>query len=84
MVKLAIYVSEDCWTCKEARQIVADVGADFPDVNIEILDVESNERPEIVFAVPTYMLNDRVISLGNPSRQELSRKLAAAQLNSDG
>lgn len=79
MLKLQVYVSDECWTCDEARRVVADVACHFPDVNIELVDVQSEGRPEAVFAVPTYLLDGRVIFLGNPTRHELSHKLVAAR-----
>ena len=41
----------------------------FPDVNLRIVDLETTDEeiPERVFATPTYLLNGRVWSLGNPS-----------------
>jgi hypothetical protein len=40
----------------------------MPDLLIEIVNVESLREPwpDGVFCVPTYLLNGRVISLGNP------------------
>ncbi len=75
MVKLQVYVNEDCWTCDESRRIVADIAPQFPGITIELLDLSSTEYPEHVFAVPTFVLNGRVISLGNPYRDELRRKI---------
>lgn len=79
MLKLQVFVSDECWTCEEARRVVVDVASHSPDVIAEVIDVANGERPADVFAVPTYVLNGRVIFLGNPTRQELSRKLDAAR-----
>jgi len=79
MIKLQVYISEACWTCEESQRIVADIAPQFPDVTVELLDMTSSEHPDQVFAVPTYVLNDRVIFLGNPTREELIRKLEAAR-----
>jgi hypothetical protein len=40
-------------------------------VLVEILDVDTTPEPlpNVVFSVPTYMLNERVVSLGNPDAQ---------------
>jgi hypothetical protein len=38
--------------------------------------------PEAVFATPTYMLNNRIVSLGNPSPAEVARWAAEAALSS--
>lgn len=77
MVKLQVFIAEDCWSCEETQRIVADVVPAFPSVLVEFLDMTVSERPDSVFAVPTYLLNGRVISLGNPTRHELSQKLSS-------
>ena len=79
MMKLQVYISDDCWTCEESRRIASDVSTRFPDVMVELLDLARVQRPPDVFATPTYVLNGRVISLGNPIRTELWRKLETAQ-----
>ncbi len=76
MVTLQVYVTDDCWNCEETRRIVKDVTPKFPAVQVEFLDIEMKDRPDSVFAVPTYLLNGRVISLGNPTRHELSQQLS--------
>jgi hypothetical protein len=76
MVKLQVYIADDCWSCEETRRIVADVTPDFPSVLVEFLDMARSDRPDSVFAVPTYLLNGRVISLGNPTRHALSEQLS--------
>ena len=75
---LHVYIADDCWSCQETRRIVADVASQFPEVEIELRDI-NREQPDDVFAVPTYVLNGRVIFLGNPTREKLCQKLAALQ-----
>lgn len=77
MMKLQVYIANECWTCEETQRIVADVAPHFPEVTVELLDIDRCQRPDEVFAVPTYLLNGRVVYLGNPTRDELRRKLAA-------
>ncbi|MCA9934623.1 MAG: hypothetical protein KC415_11900 [Anaerolineales bacterium] len=77
-MKLQVYTAQDCWGCEETVRIVAEMRAEFPDIPIELLDTAETPLPEFVFAVPTYVLNGRIISLGNPTRAELRQKLAAA------
>ena len=79
MMRMDVYVKDDCWTCEETHRIVADVAPHFPEVEVQLLNLEEVPRPEEVFAVPTYMLNGRVIFLGNPIRDELCQKLIDAQ-----
>lgn len=78
MLKLQVFVSDSCWTCEEAQRVVADISRDFPNVFFELVDIQNVERPAAVFAVPTYLLNGKVIFLGNPTRQELRNTLASA------
>ena len=79
MVSLEIYVTAECWSCEESKRIAAEMREEFPRVAIELVDLQSGRRPSQVFAAPTYVLNGRVISLGNPTRKELREKLKVAQ-----
>ena len=79
MPQLNVYVSEDCWSCTETREIVSEMRVQFPDVEISLYDTDADLWPNDIFAVPTYMLDGRIISLGNPTRQHLQNKLEAAQ-----
>jgi hypothetical protein len=78
VIKLQVYVTDDCWTCEEAYRVVADVRPLFPEVEVELINVNDQMCPAFVFAVPTYLLNGRIIFLGNPTRQELSQTLKHA------
>jgi glutaredoxin len=75
MPKLDVYISEECWACTEARRIVADLSPRFPEVDIELRDLTDERKPSSVFATPTYILDGRMIFLGNPTRDELCQKL---------
>lgn len=80
MLKLDVYISNDCWSCAETERIVTDVSAKIPEVVVEFINMELVEqKPDNVFAVPTYLLNGRVISLGNPTREELYQKIYSAK-----
>ena len=78
MVKLQVYVKQDCWTCSESRRIVAEIAPQFPQISVELVDMETPNRPQNVFAAPTYVLDGRIISLGNPYRHELRREIKDA------
>lgn len=78
MVKLQVYIREDCWTCAESRRIVAELAPQFPQLSVELVDMETPDRPPNVFAVPTYVLNGRIISLGNPYRDDLRQEIKNA------
>ena len=80
MITLQVYVADDCWACDETRRIVAEIAPEFPDIQVELLDMRTEPHPENVFAVPTYLLNGRVISLGNPHRADLRARLVQARI----
>ncbi len=76
---LEIYVAPDCFGCETARNLAGVVRAlDWPNLEVRLLDLSSPgvTRPATVFAVPTYVLDGRVISLGNPEREWLLAQLA--------
>jgi hypothetical protein len=72
-----VYITEDCWSCAEAKRIVAEIKPLFPSMEIEVRNVSDERRPSHVFATPTYILNGRTIYLGNPTQEELAQKLKA-------
>jgi hypothetical protein len=72
---LKIFVTEHCSGCVEALRIAAEVAQAYPHLGVEVIDLAAPEInvPEAVFATPTYMLNDRIVSLGNPSPAQVAR-----------
>lgn len=78
MAKLEIYVTDNCWSCEESRRLAAEVKARLRNVEVELVDLDSNRRPSNVFAAPTYVLDGKVVFLGNPRWEELQQKLATA------
>ncbi|MEX2159689.1 MAG: thioredoxin family protein [Dehalococcoidia bacterium] len=78
-VRLDVYVEAGCPSCKRAVKIAQEAGKAYPDMAVTIIDVaESDEPPADVFAVPTFVLNGDVVSLGNPTRADLSRAIESA------
>ncbi len=66
---LDIYVGPNCFGCDAAHAIAHEIQVlALPGVHIRVIDLgdPANVRPASVFAVPTYLLNNRVLSLGNP------------------
>jgi len=73
---LDIYIDADCSACETARSLAYEVRLRMPHVIVRLRDITQYQPlPEAVFAVPTYMLNGRRISLGNPSLNDLLRQL---------
>ena len=79
-VSLQIYIARHCANCDLARDLAREIARALPDVQIEIIDLEEAgaQRPDVVFATPTYVLDGRVAWLGNPRRHELFQRLSAA------
>ena len=71
---LTIYVSQDCPMCRIARDDLERRRREATHVQVEIVDIADApavDVPAFVFSVPTYVLDGRVISLGNPSPEIL-------------
>jgi hypothetical protein len=77
MHTLTVYISDDCWSCEETNRILDEVAPQFPALAVVLVNTRQEPMPNGVFAVPTYTLNGKIISLGNPSRVLLTHKLAA-------
>lgn len=70
---LVIYVEEGCFGCAHARQIAGEIKMQHAslDVSVEELSGVSN-LPEEVVAVPAYVLDGHLVSLGNPSLSDIT------------
>ena len=77
---LKIFISDNCSGCTEAQRIAAWVTQDFPQLRTELVNIGDPQAsvPETVFATPTYMLNNRIVSLGNPAPAEVAGWAARA------
>ena len=67
-VCLEVYISPNCLGCQSAIELTSELKREFPSAVIELIDLhapESRRRPD-VFATPTYVLEGRIVSLGNP------------------
>lgn len=76
---LEIYVTPECFGCERARQLAREIRSRrFAGVEVSVIDLNdpASVQPPSVFAVPTYLLNGRVLSLGNPELDWLCGKLA--------
>lgn len=83
-VSLEIYVESDCSTCAYAYELAERVRREMPWVEVRVVDVTDPRAqvPTSVFAVPTYLLNGRTISLGNPREADLLAALRAVAADS--
>ena len=77
---LDVYVAPACAGCETARRLAAALRAlALPGVEVRLIDLSEPGvvRPPAVFAVPTYLLDGRVLSLGNPDDAWLLDQLAS-------
>jgi hypothetical protein len=76
--RLDVYVSTECLNCGDAVRLAKEVAARYPDLVVRIIDLDQldgHPPPDPVVAVPTYLLNGAVVSLGNPYPEELFARL---------
>ena len=78
VASVRIYVAQHCEICAYSYEVAENIRNEFPQVEVRIIDMENTSEtiPDSVFATPTYLLNGRVWSLGNPSPQQVSDTLA--------
>lgn len=71
---VVIYVSNSCSICTYTYEIVNQIRYNFPKVDVHLVDIHETQEaiPDLVFATPTYLLNGRVWSLGNPSLEKVN------------
>jgi hypothetical protein len=75
-IRLEIVIARDCPGCAEARAIAQDLQGRFPALEVDVIEFDSTRQiPSQVVATPTYLLNGRVISLGNPRRAWLVQEI---------
>lgn len=77
---LKVYVSSHCANCSEARRLADVAAVRYPCVTVQVVDLDTEQAtlPEFIVAVPTYVLDGRVVWLGNPSSEELFARLGEA------
>jgi len=77
--RLEVYVSSHCHTCGEAQRLTREAATRFPSVDVRLVDIDDGGPvPEVIVAVPTYVMNGRVVWLGNPAPEELFARLQEA------
>lgn len=74
---LRLYVQAGCPACPAAVELLRRAAESF-DIDARVIDLglSWDDQPEAVFAVPTFTLDGRVVSLGTPSWDTLSALLS--------
>ena len=74
--ELEIFVEANCSLCQRALSLAEDVDGRYPDLAVRVIDVrEPAGQRDDVFAVPTFVLDGRVVSLGNPKQSFLRSEI---------
>lgn len=78
---LEIYVEADCFACGRSVAIAAGVREAFSEIDVRMVDLAASggAHRHLVVAAPTYILNGRVISLGNPEPETLHEAIRQLQ-----
>lgn len=83
-VELQVFIETDCEVCERAVSLAKDVENDYPNVAVQLIDMnEAEGHHDDVFAVPTFVLNGRVFSLGNPQQQTLQAAIESLLRDQD-
>jgi hypothetical protein len=79
--RLTVLVSCDCRGCGTARTVAAGVARALPAVEVDVVDVDLHGVPAHLpfVGTPTYLLDDRVVSLGNPRTEDLVTLIVGAR-----
>lgn len=79
MKPLRVYVSAGCFVCERAHQLIAEVREQRPAYPVEVIDLNQPDaaKPAFVFGTPTFVLGERIVSLGNPALATLLSLLDA-------
>jgi hypothetical protein len=74
---LRIYAAAHCPTYERTSLLIDFLQRRLPVSCIQVINLDAGnvEIPDYVFCTPTYVWEDRVIFLGNPSKEELVERL---------
>ncbi len=75
-VELQVFVKAGCQLCDRARLLAGAVDSDYPALAVRVIDMDdAPAHDDSVFAVPTFVLNGRLLSLGNPQHSQLRQEI---------
>lgn len=83
---LRVYVAAGCVGCRTALRIADAVRKARPAQAVQVIDLGDQPNaplPAGVVGTPTYLLGDRVISMGNPDLADLLDDLDSASVPAD-
>lgn len=77
---LRIYIAQHCATCGEAVRLAREIQRRFAGISLQLIDLDADGSQNLdnVFSVPTYVLDGRTVSLGNPDPEMFFSRLTKA------
>ncbi|HUY75694.1 MAG TPA: thioredoxin family protein [Ktedonobacterales bacterium] len=79
-MRLDIYIANHCENCQEALRL-AELARTVQGAEVRVinLDTATEPVPARIIATPMYLLDDRIVSMGNPYPDDLLRLLSQTQ-----
>lgn len=76
---LEVVIAKHCQQCRQSLSVADALQNEFPALTVRVVDLDAPDavKPNAVFAIPSYVLNGRVVSLGNPGIEEISGTIRA-------
>jgi hypothetical protein len=73
MAFLQVYTATHCLTRSHTLHLLAQLAEQKPSLHVEVIDLDQpeSETPSFIIGTPTFVWDNRVIFLGNPSLPEL-------------
>lgn len=70
---VVVLVPSDCPACERVPEVVAKVRHLSPGIEVTVVDIAAAYIPDGIpfLGTPTYLIEDRIVSLGNPDPQDL-------------
>jgi len=83
---LEILVTPHCFGCARARTLAATIAAHDPALDVRVVDLSApgTQVPPGLVAVPSYVLNGRILFIGNPTPAALTAALKTANPTAAG
>jgi len=73
MIKLCVYVTNNCAACKRVVALLKEYTAAENNVQLKIINVKDSTKK--VSIVPAVFLNDKLYSFGDINKSDLSKKV---------
>ena len=73
MIKLCVYVTNNCSACKRVVALLKEYTASESDIQLNVINVRNSNKK--VSIVPAVFLNDKLYSLGDINKNDLKEKV---------